>query len=106
MRAQCTTGRLGHGRSLTIREDEPFQQKLRAKIKTKRGGPPCANAPRWSMRLPITWPTADAAPAIRDYARISLTVVVMQQSATYRSLRVMQRNVNSLLEVPPNWSAF
>jgi hypothetical protein len=37
MRTQCTTARLGHGRSLTIREDEPFQQKLRAKIKTKRG---------------------------------------------------------------------
>jgi hypothetical protein len=36
-RAQCTTARLGHGRSLTIREDEQFQQKLRAKIKTKRG---------------------------------------------------------------------
>ena len=37
LRAQCTTARLGHGRSLTIREDEQFQQKLRAKIKTKRG---------------------------------------------------------------------
>jgi hypothetical protein len=37
MRAQCTTARLGHGRSLTIRADEQFQQKLRAKIKTKRG---------------------------------------------------------------------
>jgi hypothetical protein len=37
MRAQCTTAQLGHGRSLTIREDEQFQQKLRAKIKTKRG---------------------------------------------------------------------
>lgn len=37
VRAQCTTARLGHGRSLTIREDEQFQQKLRAKIKTKRG---------------------------------------------------------------------
>ena len=37
LRAQCTTARCGHGRSLTIREDEPFQQKLRAKIKTKRG---------------------------------------------------------------------
>jgi hypothetical protein len=36
-RAQCPTARLGHGRSLTIREDEQFQQKLRAKIKTKRG---------------------------------------------------------------------
>lgn len=37
MRAQCTTARIGQGRSLTIREDEQFQQKLRAKIKTKRG---------------------------------------------------------------------
>jgi len=36
-RAQCTTAKLGHGRTLTIREDEPFQQKLRAKIKTQRG---------------------------------------------------------------------
>jgi DDE family transposase len=36
-RAQCTTAQLGHGRTLTIREDEPFQQKLRAKIKTQRG---------------------------------------------------------------------
>jgi Transposase DDE domain/Transposase domain (DUF772) len=37
VRAQCTKARLGQGRSLTIREDEQFQQKLRAKIKTKRG---------------------------------------------------------------------
>jgi hypothetical protein len=36
-RAQCTTARIGQGRSLHIREDEPFQHKLRAKIKTKRG---------------------------------------------------------------------
>jgi hypothetical protein len=37
VRAQCTKARLGHGRSLTIREDEQFQHKLRAKITTKRG---------------------------------------------------------------------
>ena len=36
-RAQCTTARIGQGRSLHIREDEQFQHKLRAKIKTKRG---------------------------------------------------------------------
>ena len=36
-RAQCTTARIGQGRSLHIRQDEPFQDKLRAKIKTKRG---------------------------------------------------------------------
>jgi hypothetical protein len=37
VRAQCTKARIGQGRSLTIREDEQFQQKLRTKIKTKRG---------------------------------------------------------------------
>jgi hypothetical protein len=37
VRARCTKAKLGHGRSLGIREDEQFQQKLRAKIKTKRG---------------------------------------------------------------------
>jgi hypothetical protein len=36
-RAQCTTAKIGQGRSLSIREDEPFQHKLRAKSKTKRG---------------------------------------------------------------------
>jgi hypothetical protein len=36
-RVQCTTARLGQGRSLPIREDAPFQHKLRAKIKTTRG---------------------------------------------------------------------
>ena len=37
VRVQCTKARLGHGRNLTIREDEPFQQKLRAKLQTQRG---------------------------------------------------------------------
>ena len=37
VRAQCTKARIGQGRSLTIREDEQFQHKLRAKLKTKRG---------------------------------------------------------------------
>ncbi len=36
-RAQCTTAKPGHGRTLTIRADEPFQHKLRAKLRTKRG---------------------------------------------------------------------
>ena len=36
-RAQCTTAKLGPGRTLTIREDEQLQQKLRAKLQTKRG---------------------------------------------------------------------
>jgi len=37
VRVQCTKARIGQGRSLTIREDEPFQHTLRAKLKTKRG---------------------------------------------------------------------
>jgi hypothetical protein len=37
LRAQCTKATRGQGRNLSIREDEPFQQKLRTKIKTQRG---------------------------------------------------------------------
>ena len=37
LRAQCTTATHGQGRSVSIREDEQFQQKLRAKMKTQRG---------------------------------------------------------------------
>ena len=37
LRAQCTTATHGQGRSVSIREDEQFQQKLRAKMKTRRG---------------------------------------------------------------------
>ena len=37
VRAQGTKARLGQGRSLHIREDELFQHKLRAKIRTQRG---------------------------------------------------------------------
>ena len=37
LRAQCTKATHGQGRSVSIREDEPFQQKLRAKMKTQRG---------------------------------------------------------------------
>jgi hypothetical protein len=36
-RAQCTTAKPGHGRTLTIREDESFQHKLRTTLRTKRG---------------------------------------------------------------------
>jgi transposase len=36
-RAQCTKATLGHGRRLSIRADEPFQQKLRPQMKTQRG---------------------------------------------------------------------
>ena len=37
LRAQWTKATRGQGRSLSIREDEQFQQKLRAKMKTPRG---------------------------------------------------------------------
>jgi hypothetical protein len=37
LRAQCTKATHGQGRRVSIREDEQFQQKLRAKMKTQRG---------------------------------------------------------------------
>jgi hypothetical protein len=37
LRAQCTKATHGQGRSVSIREDEQFQQKLRTKMKTRRG---------------------------------------------------------------------
>jgi len=37
LRVQCTTAKLGHGRTLTIRAAEPFQHPLRTKLRTKRG---------------------------------------------------------------------
>jgi hypothetical protein len=37
IRTQCTHAQLGHGRSRQIRADEQCQQKLRAKMRTKRG---------------------------------------------------------------------
>jgi Transposase DDE domain/Transposase domain (DUF772) len=37
LRPQCTQATRGPGRSLSIRAAEPFQQKLRAKMKTRRG---------------------------------------------------------------------
>lgn len=37
LRARCPKATPGQGRSLSIREDEQFQQKLRTKMKTQRG---------------------------------------------------------------------
>jgi hypothetical protein len=36
-RTQCTTAALGHGRSVTIAENEPLQQRLRKQIQTSTG---------------------------------------------------------------------
>jgi hypothetical protein len=37
LRAQCTTAALGHGRTVSIAEDEPFQQRLRQRAATRAG---------------------------------------------------------------------
>jgi hypothetical protein len=37
LRAQCTTAALGHGRTVSIAEDEPFQQRLRQRAATRTG---------------------------------------------------------------------
>ena len=99
LRAQCTKATHGQGRSLNIREDEQFQQKPREDEDAAWPGFPCANALRLNMRSPISWRTKDGAPATRGYAKISLTVGVMQPSATSKWRLIMRRNVDSPLEV-------
>ena len=37
LRAQCTTAKCGHGRSVAIAENEPLQQRLRKQIRTSAG---------------------------------------------------------------------
>jgi len=37
LRAQCTTAALGHGRTVSIAEDEPFQHRLRQRAATRAG---------------------------------------------------------------------
>jgi nucleotide-binding universal stress UspA family protein len=37
LRAQCTTAALGHGRTVSIGEDEPFQHRLRQRAATRAG---------------------------------------------------------------------
>jgi hypothetical protein len=37
LRAQCTTAALGHGRTVSIGEDEPFQHRLRQRVATRAG---------------------------------------------------------------------
>jgi hypothetical protein len=37
LRAQCTTAALGHGRTVSIGEDEPFQPRLRQRAATQAG---------------------------------------------------------------------
>jgi hypothetical protein len=37
VRAQCTTAALGHGRTVSIAEDEPFQHRLRQRAATRAG---------------------------------------------------------------------
>ena len=84
LRAQCTKAAHGQGRSLGIREDEQFQQKLRAKMKTQRGRASLRKRTAVSTRLRINWCTKDVAPDTKACARTSLMAVVMRRSATSR----------------------
>ena len=99
LRAQCSKATYGYGRGLSIREDEPFQHKLRTKMQTQRERLPCANAPQLNRRSPISWCTKDGAPVTRGYAKISLTVGVMPPAATSKWRLIMRRNVDLPLEV-------
>jgi len=102
LRAQCTKAAPGQGRSVSIREDEQFQQKLRAKMKTQRG--------RASLRKRTAVEHTIAHQLVHQGRRArykglrknSLMAVVMQRSATSRSQHIMRRSIDSLPEVPPN----
>jgi hypothetical protein len=67
VRARCTKAKLGHGRSLRIREDEPLQQKLRAKIKTTRGR--ASLRKRTAVEHAISHPLAHQGRRARDKGR-------------------------------------
>ena len=83
-RAQCTKAPHGQGRSLSIREDEQFQQKLRAKIRTRRGRAALRKRTAVEHRLRTNWCTKDVAPDTRACARISVMAVGMRRSATFK----------------------
>jgi len=54
-RAQCPQATLGQGRSLSSREDAPFQQKLRAQMKTQRGRAALRKRPAVAQAISQQW---------------------------------------------------
>ena len=102
LRAQCTKAMHGQGRSLHIREDEQFQQKLRAKIKTTRGRASLRKRTAVEHAIAHQLGTKAVAPATKACARTSLMAVVMRRSATSRSRHIMRSSIDSLPEISPN----
>jgi hypothetical protein len=101
-RAQCTTAKLGPGRTLTIRADEQCQQKLRAKLRTERGR--AALRKRTAVEHAIAHQLAHQGRRARykGCARISWTAGGMRPSATCRWRHGMRRNISLLPEISSN----
>ena len=99
LRAQCTKAAHGQG-SLGIREDEQFQQKLRAKMKTQRG--------RASLRKRTAVEHTIAHQLVHQgrarYKGLRKNQFDGRRHAAVSNLQVAARyeGIDSLPEVPPN----
>ena len=99
---QCTKATRGQGRSLSIREDEPFQQKLRTKMKTQRGRASLRKRTAVEHTIAHQLATKDVEPATKACAKTSLMAGVMRRSATSRSQHIMRRSIDLPPEVLPH----
>ena len=101
LRAQCTKATHGQGRSLSIREDEQFQQKLRAKMKTQRGR--ASLRKRTAVEHTIAHQLAHQGRRAdtKACAKTSLMAGVMRRSVTSRSQHIMRRSIDLPPEVLP-----
>jgi hypothetical protein len=84
LRAQCTKVTHGQGRSLSIREDEQFQQKLRAKMKTRRGRAVLRKRTAVEHTIAHQLVHQGRRARYKSFARTSLMAVVMWRSTTSR----------------------
>ena len=102
LRAQCTTATHGQGRSVNIREDEQFQQKLRAKMKTQRGR--ASLRKRTAVEHTIAHQLAHQGRRARykGLRKNQFDGRRLRRSATSRSRHIMRRSIDSLPEVLPN----
>ena len=103
LRAQCTKATRGQGRRLNIREDEPFQQKLRTKMKTQRGR--ASLRKRTAVEHTIAHQLAHQGRRAR-YKGLRKNQFDGRRHAAVSNLQVahiMRRNVDSPLEVAKHY---
>jgi hypothetical protein len=95
LRAQCTTATHGQGRRVSIREDEPFQQKLRAKMKTPRGRASLRKRTAVEHAMAHQLAHQGRRARAKACARTSLMAVVMRRSVTSRSRHVIRSTIEA-----------